>query len=475
MIRKFAVALFVAGILFSLSQTVAGGEKGVNMLENGNFEPWRDGRPLGWQWLADRDEIRPPLAMKKKKSGGHWASLSALPSGLSMGWLTQRVDTSAMAGQWVRFSCLVRVTGSQDPRFNARISLDWERGPKKKGWMPTWEFARITKRIAADTYLAEHVTQVPAWSVGLKVLLGQYGGKSGSVAFGEVRLTPTTAPRPRRVKIAAAYRPPVRGGWARTLTDVERLTEEAAGQGCDLILFGEGLTVVGTGKSYVDVAQPIPGPATDALAGVARRHKIYLAAGVYEREGQAVYNTAVLLDRQGRLVGKYRKVHLPYSELKGGLQPGNDYPVFDTELGRIGMQVCYDHFFPEVARCLALNGAEIILTPIWGDVRGDRTQYEAVARARAIDNAVVYVTSIYAPLGSLIVDQFGRVLARTYKGVTHPGLAVAEVDLDLPHRPDQEFSKRQAFPMNFRAERRPQSYGPIVRQTLPDSGPGRGD
>ncbi len=444
------------------------------MVENGRFEHWQQGRPAGWSLVADRAEIQPRLTHAPDSRGGHWAALGALPTGLSMGWLTQRVDTSGLKGKWLRFSCLLRVSGDQDARFNARIGLDWQRGPDAKGWMPTWEFAYVSQRVAADTYRVEHVAQVPAWSAGLTVLLGQYGGTSGQVAFGDVQLVPTAAPKPRTAKIAAAYRPPAKGGWERTLADVERLAAEAAQQGCDLILFGEGLTVVGTGKSYVDVAEPVPGPATRALAAVARKHGIFLAAGVYEREGPAAFNTAVLFDRQGRLVGTYRKVHLPYSELKGGLQPGNDYPVFDTELGRIGMQVCYDHFFPEAARCLALNGAEIILTPIWGDVRGDGSLYETVARARAIDNAVFYVTSIYAPLGSLIVDPYGRVLARTPKGDSEPCLAVAEVDLSLCRRPDGVFPKRQAFPMNFRAERRPQSYGPIVEQTAPDANDAKG-
>ena len=437
------------------------------MLENGNFEKWRDGRPVGWRLLADRDEIRPSLSSEEKTGGGQWASLAALPSGLSVGWLTQRVDTSALVGQWVRFSCLVRAGGDQDPRFNVRIALDWERRPEKKGWMPTWEFVQAGRRIGAGTYLAERVMQAPDWSVGLSVLLGQYGGTNGRVAFADVRLAPASPPSPRKVKIATAYRPPSKGGWKRTLADIERLAGDAAKQGCDLVLFGEGVTVAGTGKSYVDVAEPVPGPAAVALAAVARKHGIFLAAGVYERDGQAVYNTAVLFDRHGRLAGKYRKVHLPYGELKGGVQPGGDYPVFDTELGKIGMQICYDHFFPEAARCLALGGAEIILTPIWGDVRADGSQYEIVARARAIDNAVVYVTSIYAPLGSMIVDPLGRIAARTPKDSAAPCLAVAEMDLDLCRRLDLPFDHRPAFPLNFRSERRPRSYAPIVEQTPP--------
>ncbi len=459
----FAVALSAAWLVDA--EAAAPGREKTNMLKNGDFRRWTDSRPDGWTLGAPREEIAPRLTREPGEGGRGWAALHAAESGLTIGWISQHVDTSALCGKWLRFSCLVRVSGDQDPGFTARAALEWSRKPGLKGWMPTWEFAYAGRRVGDGAYLIEHAAQVPAWADGLTVRLLQYGGKEGRVAFSQARLEPAPAPKTRRVRIAAAFRPPAPGGWSRTLADVERLTNEAAGRGCDLILFGEGLTVVGTGKSYVDAAQPAPGPAVEALGAIARRHRIFLAAGVYERDGRAAYNTAVLIDRQGRLVGKYRKVHLPYPELKAGLQPGDDYPVFDTEIGRIGLQVCYDHFFPETARCLALRGAEIILTPIWGDVRGDGSLYEIVARARAIDNAVFYVTSIYAPLGSLIVDPYGRVLARTPKGEKKPSLAIADIDLDLPRRPDLPFPKRQAFPMNFRAERRPQSYAPIVQGT----------
>ena len=83
-----------------------------------------------------------------------------------------------------------------------------------------------------------------------------------------------------------------------------------------------------------------------------------------EREGAAIYNTAVLLDRTGKLMGKYRKVYLPREEIQGGLTPGNDFPVFDTDFGKVGMMICWDVEYADPARALALNGAEIILLPI---------------------------------------------------------------------------------------------------------------
>ena len=76
-----------------------------------------------------------------------------------------------------------------------------------------------------------------------------------------------------------------------------------------------------------------------------------------EREGTAIYNTAVLIDRDGLLVGKYRKVNLPYDEFEDGITPGSDYPVFQTDFGKVGMMICWDSQFPDAARALAGGAA----------------------------------------------------------------------------------------------------------------------
>src|SRR5260370_39752315 len=98
-------------------------------------------------------------------------------------------------------------------------------------------------------------------------------------------------------------------------------TETSVRGTTDVILFPEGITVVGTGKSYAEVAESIPGPTTASLAELARKRSSYVVAGIYEREGPAVYNTAVLLNRAGDVMGKYRKVYLPRQEIENGLTP----------------------------------------------------------------------------------------------------------------------------------------------------------
>jgi len=122
---------------------------------------------------------------------------------------------------------------------------------------------------------------------------------------------------------------------------------------------------------------------------------------------------AVLLDRAGALAGVYRKVHLPREEWTQGVAPGNEFPVFETELGAIGIQICYDWFFPEAAACLALKGAEIIFAPTWGTTFPDKdgcVEGETVFRVRARDNGVFLIPSVYDG-DSLVIDRRGRILA----------------------------------------------------------------
>lgn len=204
----------------------------------------------------------------------------------------------------------------------------------------------------------------------------------------------------------------------------EPFLAEASGQKADLVVLGETVTSVGLKQKSQEIAEPIPGPSTDYFGTLAKKYGTHIVFSMYERDGPLVYNAAVLIGPDGRLLGKYRKVCLPRDELAGGVTPGKDYPVFDTALGKVGMMVCYDGFFPEVARELSHRGAEVIAWPVWGC-------NPLLAAARACENHVYLVSSTYTDakadwMKTAVYGHDGQPLAEAHAWGT---VIVAEVDL----------------------------------------------
>jgi N-carbamoylputrescine amidase len=226
------------------------------------------------------------------------------------------------------------------------------------------------------------------------------------------------------------------------------------------------------------LAEPIPGPSTQAIAAAARKHKVAVIASLFERRAAGLYhNTAVVFDRDGSTVGMYRKMHIPDDPLyyeKFYFTPGDlGFKVHDTSAGRMGVLVCWDQWFPEGARLTALQGAEILFYPTaigWlpSESRemnlAQHSAWETIQRAHAIANGVfVVAVNRVGREGQLtfwgqsfVADPFGRIIGKAS--------ADQEEILLVPIDRAKIEETRQNWP--FLRDRRVDAYGGLGSRLL---------
>ena len=190
------------------------------------------------------------------------------------------------------------------------------------------------------------------------------------------------------VRIACVQMEPIVGEKDRNVHRSIEMIEEAAGKGATLVVLPELCNsgyVFDTREEAFALAEEIPaGPTCQAWAGVASKHGLHIVAGIDERDGDALYNSSVVIGPHG-YVGTFRKVHL-WNEENLFFEPGNlGFPVFKTPIGRIGTFICYDGWFPESYRLCALQGADIVCVPTnWVPIPGQDENREAMANILAM-------------------------------------------------------------------------------------------
>ena len=251
-----------------------------------------------------------------------------------------------------------------------------------------------------------------------------------------------SAPPERQWRIGTVA--PVYEDSARTLQAIGKWLAAAKAEGCDVVALPQECVLPGKGENG---GEAIPGPTSQAIAALAKRERLFVAANLRERDGGKTYLTSFLLSPEGELLCKYRKTH-GYSWERKEIALGDGLPVFDTPLGRIGFLVGSDLHFPEAAMVLSWLGARLVFWATEPEPVRDVYRYEQILRIRAMDELLTLVASDYAgrsswyshsvdsgrvgvPIGrSCVVTPAGEFAADTsYRS----GLAVATVSLPASH------------------------------------------
>jgi predicted amidohydrolase len=278
------------------------------------------------------------------------------------------------------------------------------------------------------------------------------------------------------LRVAVAQMEPKLGEKERNLEACLGRLEEAAAAAAQLLVLPECAIpgyMYGSSEEALPYAEEIPGPSTDALEAACRRLDVYTVCGLLERNADTLHNAAVLVGPDG-LVGTYRKTHLPFLGVDRFVTPGDELSVWETPLGRIGVEICYDLRFPEVTRTLALQGADIVAHPTNFPMAA-KIQTELITVARAAENRIYLLTANRVGKErwgefcgwSQIVDPYGTRLAEA--GEREEALLVADVDVEKAR--DKDYVVPGEYELYLFGDRRPELYGALVEAVESVEGP----
>ncbi len=253
-------------------------------------------------------------------------------------------------------------------------------------------------------------------------------GYSNSVLWQNLNLSECEAEPQRKVKIALAYISPaaVKNSTLEKCKEIIiNAIENSAKHNPDVIMLSEAMYGRGTGLPLNKTAETTKGSMCNLMREKAAENNCYIIYNFHELDKGEYYNTSILIGRKGETVGLYRKTHLTVRELENGMTPGKEYPVFETDFGKIGILTCFDHYFPETAERIANNGAEIVFVASAGDA-------EEKFSARAMDTGVYFAVCGWNTENrhgwgpARVVSPTGEIIAETH---TNLEPAVCEIDL----------------------------------------------
>jgi predicted amidohydrolase len=258
-------------------------------------------------------------------------------------------------------------------------------------------------------------------------------------------------------------------GWSREMIDGNAgLLAKAGAAGADLVVCGEDIAHLSYAMTYLDdtsifrtLAAETAAYAHQVLSEVARKNRMHVVACFFEPEGEETFNSAVLFGREGQVMGRYHKVHLPVYE-SWQVTAGDSFSAFETDIGVVGMLICYDDMWPESTAATALKGARIICHP------SAASPQEYRVRTRAMDAQVFYITSTHS--WSRIVSPNATVLADAGEG--RDVVVTAEANVETASLAPENYWEYLYSGIRDHRERhlrlrRPEAYSVLVEKDPP--------
>lgn len=270
------------------------------------------------------------------------------------------------------------------------------------------------------------------------------------------------------MQISAVQLDVILNDTSANLAELKRIVESEAAAGSELVVFPECFT---TGYCFdsldeaMQAAETLDGPAIEFVTQVCARSNCHTVFGMLEKDGDRLFNVSVLVGPNG-LVGRYRKIHLPYLGVDRFTTPGDlPFEVFEASGVRIGMLICYDGGFPEAARVLALQGADLILLPTnWPP--GAEYMSEFSVNSRAMENGVYFaaVNRIGLERGFSFIgrSRICNPVGATVETANHNDFAILRTEIDVAQSRQKRIVRVPGKHVIDRlADRRPDMYGPI--------------
>lgn len=380
----------------------------MNLINKFNDEDWHTWTP--------RDELSPDFHIIELEIGKGLQIKGTGHNGNYGSWHSKLIQVDAKRKYELAAEYEIKDVANEQVSIYAIVSwFDEKEKLLQRDYMDQLELLNDGWRRLART------VDSPEQAATVKLELSFRWSAEGMVTWRNMTIEEGNEIEERVVRVATTYIKPTED-FATNLSLMLGVIDKSGISKPDIICLTETFYEASVMLPMEEKCQPIPGPLTNAIGKKAVAYNSYILFTMYEREAEHIYNTAVLIGRNGEIAGKYRKIHLPLYEAESGVMSGKGHGIFDTDFGRIGVLICYDQEFPESARILSLSGAEVIFIPTIGDE-------PLQSKARARDNGLhVVVSGCDGPASSRIIDPMGDIIGHVADEAT--GVFTADIRLD---------------------------------------------